>query len=236
MNFKGGMDMTYIYQFWHSLRNPASLSYLLKKEEEHGNLQGYKKTVFIVLLFAVFLFVLRDTWGMYTERLTEIFGQGLLDRYIFARYISIIGSILFGTLYFLFHYYVVTYFISLLTDLPYKWIQKVQLYVLASLLLFNFLEFLIFAAIQYVPIFSPFSLAAIAAQFTSSLWALYFFNQIAFPTFITIVIQYTFLEQWIGDGRKTLLLILISLQILIAVIVATVSISPLIEWIGRGLS
>ena len=234
--FKGGSDMTYIYQFWHTLKNPSSLHYLLEKEEDHGPLQGYKKTVFIVLLFAIILFVLRDVWGMYTERLTEIVGQGFVDLYIFARYISIVGAVLLGVLYFIFHYYIVTYFISLLTDLPFKWIQKVQLYVIASLLLFNSLEFIIFAVVQFVPLFSPFSLAAIVAQFTPNLWVLYFFNQIAFSTFITILIQYTFMEKWIEDGRKSLLLKLIFVQIFIAALVATVSISPLIEWIGRGLS
>jgi len=230
------MVMTYIFQFWHTLKNPASLSYLLEKEEDHGPLQGYKKSVFVVLLLTISLFVLRDIWGMYTERLTGLLGQGFIDRYVFARYISVIGAILLGVFYFIFHYYVVTYFISLLTDIPYKWIQKVQLYVLTSLLLFNFLEFIIFAIIQYVPIFSPFSLAAIVAQFTPNLWVLYFFNQIAFSTFITIVIQYIFLEQWSDDGRKTLLSKLLAVQILIAIVVATVSISPVIEWIARGLS
>ena len=228
--------MTYIFQFWHTLKNPSALTYLLEKEENHGKLQGYKKAVFFVLLLAISLFVLRDIWGMYTERLTGILGQGLMDRYIVARYISIIGAVLLGVIYFIFHYYVVTYFISLLTDLPYKWIQKVQLYVLASLILFNFLEFIIFAVIQFVPIFSPFSLAAIVAQFTPNLWVLYFFNQIAFSTFITIVIQYTFLEQWIDEGRKSLLLKLFFVQIFIAAMVATFSNSPVIEWIVRGLS
>ena len=230
------MDMTYIYQFWHTLKNPSALTYLLEKEEDHGKLQGYKKAVFIIFLLAIFLFVIRDVCGMYTERLTGLFGQGFIDLYIFARYLSIIGATLLGILYFVFHYYVVTYFISLLTDIPYKWIQKVQLYVVASLLLFNFLEFTLFAIIQFVPIVSPFSLAAIAAEFTSNLWVLYFFNQIAFPTFITIVIQYIFLEQWVEEGRKSLLIKLIFLQLFIAAAVATFSNSPLIEWIGRGLS
>ena len=228
--------MTYIFQFWHTLKNPSALTYLLEKEENHGKLQGYKKAVFFVLLLAISLFVLRDIWGMYTERLTGILGQGLMDRYIVARYISIIGAVLLGVIYFIFHYYVVTYFISLLTDLPYKWIQKVQLYVLTSLIIFNFLEFIIFAIIQFVPIFSPFSLAAIVAQFTPNLWVLYFFNQIAFSTFITIVIQYIFIEQWFEGGRKSLLLRLIVLQIFIAVIVATFSTSPYIEWIEKGLN
>lgn len=228
--------MTYIYPFWNTLKNPSSLTYLLEKEEDHGPLQGYKKSVFLVLLVAILLFVLRDIWGMYTERLTEILGQGFIDRYILARYVSIVGAVLLGILYFVFYYYIVTYFISLLTDIPYKWIQKVQLYVISSLLLFNFLELIIFSVIQFVPIFSPFSLAAIVAQYTSNLWTLYFFNQIAFSTFITIVIQYIFIEQWFEGGRKSLLLRLIVLQIFIAVIVATFSTSPFIEWIEKGLN
>ena len=228
--------MTYIYQFWHTLKNPSSLTYLVEKEEEHGVLQGYKKTVFFVLLLSVLLFVLRDFWGMYTERLTEMIGQGLIDRYIVARYISLIGAILLGVIYFLFYYYAVTYIISLITDIPFKRIQKVQIYVIPTLLLFNFLEFIIFSTIQFVPIFSPFSIAAIVAQFTPNLWVLYFFNQIACSTVITILIHYTFLAQWIDEGRKSLLIKLIGVQIFLAATVATFSTLPFIEWIERGLS
>ena len=228
--------MTYIYQFWHTLKNPSSLTYLVEKEEEHGVLQGYKKTVFIVLLLSVLLFVLRDFWGMYTERLTVLIGEGLIDRYILARYISLIGAILLGIIYFLFYYYIVTYIISIITDIPFKRIQKVQIYVIPTLLLFNFLEFIIFSIIQFVPLFSPFSLAAIVAQFTPNLWVLYFFNQIACSTVITIMIHYTFLAQWIDEGHKSLLIKLIAVQIFLAAMVATFSTSPFIEWIERGLS
>ena len=138
--------------------------------------------------------------------------------------------------YFLFYYYVVTYIISLITDIPFKRIQKVQIYVIPTLLLFNFLEFIIFSTIQYVPLFSPFSVAAIVAQFTPNLWVLFFFNQIACSTVITIMIHYTFLAQWIDEGRKSLLIKLIAVQIFLAAIVATFSTSPFIEWIERGLS
>ena len=193
--------MTYIYQFWNTLKNPSSLTYLLEKEEGDGRSQGYKKTVFFVLTLSVLLFVLRDFWGMYTERLTEIIGQGLMDRYILARYISLLGAMLLGVIYFLFHYFVVTYILSLITDIPFKRIQKVQIYVIPALLFFNFLEFIIFSSIQFVPLFSPFSVAAIVAQYTPNLWILYFFNQIACSTVITILIHYTFLVQWIDEGR-----------------------------------
>lgn len=228
--------MSYIYRFWHTFRNPSSLTFLIEKEEEGYALKGYRRTIITLLLLTVALFATRDIWGMYTFRLTEFLGKGQVDLYIFARYMSLFGAIIVGIIYFYFHYIIVSYIISLLTDLPYRWIQKVQLYVIAVVITLKFLEFMIFAIVQYTTIYSPFSFAAIAAQFITDNWTLFFINQLSIGMFLTVVIQYIFLVQWDAENKRGLLMKLIAIQLIFAIAVASISISPLMELFERGLS
>lgn len=81
------------------------------------------------------LFIVREFWGMGTESLTTLFAMNHQDEYYTARLLSMVGAIAWGIIYYAFHYYGVTYLLHLLTDIPYKWIQKVQLYVMVLLLI-----------------------------------------------------------------------------------------------------
>lgn len=230
------MNVTYIYRFWHTLFNPSSLTDLIEKEEERHAIQGYKQALSWIFIWAIVYFTARDFWGMYTNELTALAGQGQIKEYIAARYISLIGALLFGILFFVFHYYFFTYLIALFTDLPFNWVKKIQLYVLFVLLAFKTIEFLLFVIIGYTPLFSPFSLASIFAQWTSNLWVLFFINQLSFATFIIIIIQYTFLEHWDYEHRKSILVKLIFIHLLFAAITATISILPIMDWIGKGVN
>ena len=228
--------MTYIFRFWHHLRHPNSLTFIVEKEAEKNKITGYKKAFFTTLLLTISLFITRDIWGMYTSRLTELFALGEFDRYIFARYISIIGAILFSLLYFFFHYYFISYALSLLTDIPFKSIQKVQLYVIAVYLLEKTVEFGIFAIAKFTTLYSPFSTTAVFAQFISDKWLLFFINQFTLGTFIAITLQYIFLSKWVEEDSKGLFAKIISIHIVCAFLIAYLSISPLLNWIVRGLS
>ena len=230
------MIVTYIYRFWHTFFNPSSLTDIIEKEEEHHAIQGYKKTVSWIFIWAIVLFAARDFWGMYTNELTVLAGQGQLQEYIAARYISLIGAIIFGMLFFVFHYFFITYMISIFTDLPFKWVKKIQVYVLFTLLAFKTIEFLLFLTIGFTPLFSVFSATAIVAQWTSNLWILFFVNQLSFVTFLTLIIQYTFLEHWDYEHRKATLIKLIFIHLLFAAITATISILPIMDWIGKGFN
>ena len=161
------------YRFWYFLRHPDSLTYILDKELDSYKIKGYIKNVAVLLILTMLLFAIRDVWGMYTVRFTEIFVSNKQDQYIFARYVSFLGAILMGAVYFAFHYYVVPCFLSILTDLPYRWIQKVQLYVIVYLLIEKLLTFAIFRIVGFTTLFSPFSSAAIWTQFVPNSWFLF---------------------------------------------------------------
>lgn len=230
------MNMTYIFRFWHHLRHPDSLTFIVEKEAEQNKITGYRKAFFTILFLTIALFVMRDIWGMYTSRLTELFALGEFDRYIFARYISLIGAVFFSLLYFFFHYYLITYVLSLLTDIPFKSIQKVQLYVIAVFVFEKALEFCIFAVAKFTTLYSPFSTTAGFAQFFSDQWLLFLINQFTLATFIAIALQYIFLSKWVEEGHKGLFIKILCTHLVVALVIAYLSTSPLMNWVVRGLS
>ena len=120
--------------------------------------------------------------------------------------------------------------------MPFKAIQKVQLYVIAVFLLEKTIEFGIFAIAKFTTLYSPFSTAAIFAQYISDPWLLFFINQITLGTFFAIAIQYIFLSKWIEEGYKSLFLKILALHFIGAFFISYLSISPIFSWIVRGLS
>ncbi|MFJ5790513.1 hypothetical protein ACIQXW_12640 [Lysinibacillus sp. NPDC097162] len=173
---------------------------------------------------------------MGTENLTSLFAMNHQDEYYTARLLSMVGAIVWGIIYFCFHYYGVTYILHLLTDIPYKWIQKVQLYVVAFLLIEKAILFAVFYAVGYSTSFSFFSLAPVIQQVLDKDVVLFIINQLTVTTVLTIIVHFTFLSKWEeASDRKVLLAKIIVLQVIMAVIVGMISVLPLQEWITRGL-
>ena len=224
--------MFYHYKFWHSLTHPAQFADII----ETGKVSGYKKRSFTVFMLFILLFAAREFWGMGTESLTTLFAMDLRDDYNIARLLSMIGAILWAIFYFSFHYYGVTYILHLFTEIPYKWIQKVQLYVVVFLLIEKAILFAVFFSVSYTTTFSFFSLAPLAQQFIDNDVFLFFINQLTITTALTIFVQYTFLSKWEEEtSRKALLAKIIFLQIIMAIFVGMISVLPLQEWLIRGL-
>jgi len=224
--------MFYHYKFWHSLKNPT---YFTKIVEE-GEIIGYKKRSLTVFLLFILLFAAREFWGMGTENLTSLFAMDLHNEYYVARLLSMLGAILWAIVYFCFHYYGVTYLLHLLTDIPYTWIKKVQLYVVTFLLIEKAILFIVFAAAGYSTLFSFFSLAPLAMQVIDTDYVLFTINQLTVATVLTIVVQYTFLSKWEEEAsRKMLVVKIIGIQLFMALFVGLISVLPLKEWITRGL-
>lgn len=226
--------MLYEYKFWHQLANPSSLTYALDNSED-GKLKGYKKSLSLVLGFTILFFVLKNIWGMNTADLTSLLVTGEVDRYSFARLISLLSAIIWGILFFVFHYYIVTYVLHLLTEIPYKWIQKIQLYVIFVIVVEKAITFIVFAIVGFGTPYTFFSIAPITAYIYFHEYLLYFLNQLTVATIVTIWIQYTFMSEWEEENKKVLLAKLILVQVLLAVIVALISILPISNWIERGL-
>lgn len=224
--------MFYHYKFWHSLMHPTSFTGMI----DQGKIIGYKRRSFLIFLLFILLFATREFWGMGTENLTSLFATGLQDDYTIARILSMIGAILWAVLYFCFHYYGVSFILSIFTEIPYKWIQKVQLYVLVFILIEKTILFSIFYSVGYTTFFSFFSLAPLAQQFIDEGVFLFSINQITVATVLTIIVQYTFLSKWEEESdRKSLLAKIIILQVLMAVFVGMFSMLPIETWLARGL-
>jgi len=224
--------MFYHYKFWHSLTHP---NYFTQAVEE-GEIRGYKKRSFTVFILFMLLFIVREFWGMGTESLTTLFAMNHQDEYYTARLLSMVGAIAWGIIYYAFHYYGVTYLLHLLTDIPYKWIQKVQLYVMVLLLIEKTILFTVFYLVGYTTTFSFLSLAPLVQQVLETDVVLFVINQLTIATLFTIIVQYTFLSKWEEESdRKVLLAKIIILHVLMAVFVGMISVLPLQEWITRGL-
>ncbi|KOS66633.1 hypothetical protein AEA09_18025 [Lysinibacillus contaminans] len=224
--------MFYHYKFWHSLTHPTYFTQIVEK----GEITGYKKRAFTVFIFCILLFSAREFWGMGTEGLTTLFAMDSQVEYYLARLLSMVGVILWAILYFCFHYYGVTYFLHIFTEIPYKWIQKVQLYVVVFLLIEKAILFAVFYAVGYSTTFSFFSLAPLAQQIIDTDFVLFAINQLTVATMLTILVQYTFLSKWDEEtSKKVLLAKIILLQVIMAIFVGMVSVLPLQEWLIRGL-
>ncbi|KOY83620.1 hypothetical protein I6G82_15230 [Lysinibacillus macroides] len=224
--------MFYHYKFWHSLKNPAYFTNIV----EEGEIAGYKKRVFTVFILFVLLFAAREFWGMGTENLTSLFAMDLQNEYYVARLLSMLGAILWATVYFCFHYYGVTYILHLLTDIPYTWIKKIQLYVVTFLLIEKAILFAVFSAAGYTTLFSFFSLAPLALQIIETDFILFTINQITITTIVIVIVQYLFLSKWEeAASRKILIVKLIGIQLFMALFIGMISVLPIKEWIARGL-
>lgn len=226
--------MLYEYKFWHQLAQPSSLSYSLENSED-GKLKGYKKAFWGIFGFTLLFFIVRNIWGVNTDELTYLLANQEIDRYSFARLVSLGSAVLFGVLFFVIHYYIITYFISLLTELPYRWIQKVQLYVIGILVLEKVVELIIFAVAGFATPFTMFSLAPMTAYLYYHDYLLYFLNSLTVGTVMAIWVQYTFLSQWVEESKKSLLFKLILIHVVIAIIVAIFNILPISEWLKGGM-
>ena len=224
--------MFYHYKFWHSLTHPT----IFTQAMEAGEIRGYKKRAITVFILFMLLFAIREFWGMGTESLTSLFAMNQQDEYYTARLLSMVGAIVWGIIYYCFHYYGVTYILYLITDIPYKWIQKVQLYVMAFLLIEKTILFAVFYAVGYSTTFSFLSLAPAVQQVLDKDVVLFIINQLTVTTVLTIIVHFTFLSKWEeASDRKALLVKIIVLQVIMAVFVGLISVLPLQEWITRGL-
>lgn len=228
--------MIFQYKFWHILFHPSSLTYMLEHEDQFEKIRGYKRALWMLFLTTLLFFAVRNIWGMHTEGLTALLANGLDDRYMFARLVSLGGAVLWGILFFIFYYFLMPYFLHLLTDLPFKWIQKVQLYVIAFIVLEKAITLLVFAIAGFTTPFTFFSLAPMTAYFYQHEFLLYFLNQLTVATVVSVFVQYTFLSQWEEESKKALLAKLIVVQIGVALIVATISVLPIFKWIEGGLA
>ena len=218
------------FNYWQVLSQPSHLTYQLENSE-NGKLKGYGKWVWRMFGFTLIYFIIRNLWGMNTNHLTYLYANGEVEQYSFARFISFIGSIVLGIVFFLFYYYVVPYIIFVFTqDIEFRWIQKVQLYVIPVIIVEKLITLFVFAMFGFATPFTFFSLAPMVSYIYYEDVLLYFLNQLTVATVVTIWIQYTFLAEW-EERKKALLVKLILIQFVFAILVACISILPISTWL-----
>lgn len=221
------------YKFWHHLSHPSQLIHNIERSEDQ-RLIGYRRVLLAIFGFTLLFFIVRNFWGMNTTDLTALLANGEGDLYSFARLMSLIGAILAGILFFIIHYYIITYLIHLLTNIDYGWIRKIQLYVIFFIVLEKLLTMMIFAIAGFSTPFTMFSLAPMMAYVYYHDYLLFFLNQLTVASIITVWIQYIFLSKW-TNRPKSLLFKLILIQIVLASLVALYSILPVLTWIEGWL-
>ncbi|QCR32948.1 hypothetical protein [Lysinibacillus sp. SGAir0095] len=225
--------MDYQFRFWHSLLNPSKLAFALDNQEQDYQIKGYRSRFFILLGITILFFVIRSIWGMGSENLTYLLAENLEEEYIVSRYLSVFGAVVKGLLFFAFHYYFISICLAILTDHSFRAISKIQLFVLASILLEKVILFSVFTLSGFTTAISFLSLGPISTYITDDSFVIYFFNQLTIATAASIYIQYNFLSRWEEESKGLLLTKIIGLHIFFALVTAGISILPLYDYVTK---
>lgn len=225
--------MDYQFKFWNSLLNPSKLAFALDNQEQGYRIKGYHSRFYILLGLTILLFVTRNIWGTGTENLSYLMAANIEEEYIASRYLSLFGAAVKGLLFFVFHYYIISLCLSILTDHSFKAISKIQLFVIAGILIEKVILFLVFAMSGFTTAISFLSLGPVSTYITDDSFVIFFFNQLTIATAATIFIQYTFLSKWEEEGKRMLLAKIIAVQIFFALVTAGISILPLYDYVSK---
>ncbi|MCM3387995.1 hypothetical protein M3649_07580 [Ureibacillus chungkukjangi] len=225
--------MDYQFRFWHSLLNPSKLAFAVDNQEQDHRLKGYHSRFFILLGLTISFFVIRSVWGMGSENLTHLMAENLEEEYIVGRYLAALGAAIKGLLFFAFHYYFVAICLAILTDYSFKAISKIQIFVIASILLEKAILFIVFAMSGFTTAISFLSLGPISTYLTDESFVIYFFNQLSIATAVAIFIQYSFLSQWEDESKGLLLTKIIGIHIFFALVTAGISVLPLYDYVTK---
>ncbi|WP_342528108.1 hypothetical protein MKY84_04640 [Chryseomicrobium sp. FSL W7-1435] len=223
--------MFFEFHFWRYFFNRG---YLLENLAETETIRGLKKRVGFVLMSTILLYILMNIWGMTTTSLTSLYVLGFLDSYAIARWISILGIVLWALLYFSFHFFGVSQLLHILTKIPIRFAAIMQLYVIATLLIEKAVLFFVFALLGYSTHLSFLSFGPLAAQFLDQSYFHYFFNQFSVFTGVVIAIQLQFLRRFTTLSTPILLAILLGMTAIFAAVVALVSVLPIDGFLSGG--
>lgn len=219
------------FHFWRYFFTRGTL---LTNLAETETIRGFKKCVSVVLACTILLYIVMNSWGMTTTALTSLYVIGFTDTYAAARWISLLGIILFAALYFGFHFFGVSWLLHLITKIPLRIAAVMQLYVVATLLIEKLVLLLVFVMLGYTTHLSFLSFGPVAAQFLDHSYFHYFFNQFSLFTGVVIAIQLQFLRRFTTLSTPVLLAILFALTTVFAAVVALISVLPLESWMLGG--
>ena len=216
--------MFFDFKFWRYITKP----YHLADQLQTSSMRGFKKRVLCVLLMGVLLFAIRDIWGMNTESLTSLLSTMTTTDYTIARFVSLVGAVMWSLIYMAFHFFGFAYLVSMLTSIPFKRLLPLQLLVTGILLLEKAIVLLVFTMKGATTSVSFLSFGPLAATFLDNWYIILFLNQLTVTTALIVTLQYQFIRSYTGNlERKALLWILIGIHVAMALIVAGVGFIPL---------
>lgn len=226
--------MFFNFSFWRYVTNPSKLAL----DHQNSAMRGFNARIVFLFLSGIVLFAARDIWGMTTESLSPMLLLATDGEYTIARLVSVLGAVLWAIVYIAFHLFFVSYILGLLTSIPVRRIVPLQLLTTGILLIEKALVFVVFAVKGEATNVSFLSFGPLSATFSDSWFLVMFLNQLTIISALIISLQFTFIRTYTKTMNwKSLLGILIGLQILFALLTAAVGYIPferLFHYIVQG--
>ena len=197
-------------------------------------MRDFQSRVWLIAIFGVLLYALRDIWGLHTEELTYLFVNGYEDTFTIARMVSLVGTIIWSLLYMAFHFFVMAFILHKITKVDLSKVAILQLFVVALLLMEKAFNYFLYAVVGYATDYSVLSFGPLAATFIEQTYFNHFFNELSLITGLIIAIQYHFLRAFTVMSTRNLFILLIVTQVILAFITAGFQIMPIESWIEGG--
>jgi len=223
--------MFFEFRFWKHLFNRNNLIVSLKDD---STMRDFQSRVWLIAIFGVLLYALRDIWGLHTEELTYLFVNGYEDTFTIARMVSLVGTIIWSLLYMAFHFFVMAFILHKITKVDLSKVAILQLFVVALLLMEKAFNYFLYAVVGYATDYSVLSFGPLAATFIEQTYFNHFFNELSLITGLIIAIQYHFLRAFTVMSTRNLFILLIVTQVILAFITAGFQIMPIESWIEGG--
>lgn len=218
-------EMIFDFRFWRYFSRQQELINQL----ENAHMRDFKKRVWMVGILGLLLFAIREIWGMNTDQLTSIFVTSGTDAFTLARMASLVGILLWAVIYMAFHFFGIAFLLNKLTHIELSKLAVLQLYVVAILLIEKAILFVIFFALGITTHLSLFSFGPLAGTFLEQPFFIFFFNQLSIFTALIIALQVRFIRAFSDYRSSHIFLLVISIHILMALIIAMVGLIPFEE-------
>ena len=222
--WKGIVVMFFNFTFKQYLTNPHRLADDLQTSTIHG----FRKRIFFVFIAGLLLFGARSWWGMGTESLTPLIATMTTADFTMARTASFVGSLIWSVIYLSFHFWGMAYIVHLLTNIPYKKLLPLQLIVSCLLLAEKALISLVFFVKGATANFSFLSFGPLAATYLENNYLILFLNQLTITTALIIALQFSFVQAFADNSKRSILLwTLIGMHLVIALVTAAFGFIPI---------
>ncbi|WP_251637796.1 hypothetical protein [Sporosarcina sp. NCCP-2716] len=164
---------------------------------------------------------------MTTDSLSPMLAAATGGDYTIARIVSVIGAVLWAIIYIAFHLFIISYVLGMITSIPVRRLVPLQLLVTGVLLMEKALVFIVFALKGEAANVSFLSFGPLTATFSDTWFLVMFLNQLTLVSALIISMQFSFIRSYTKTMNwKSLLAVLIGLQILMALLTAALGYIP----------